>query len=135
MDTTRTYSGKEEILAAWRWGISYKDGGRPITTLGEATDAMHLAYRAFEERDQARAALGTLPQELAASQREAERLRTQCRMALDERDQAIEAFESGHEICDADLEAQKRLTRVALRSPKLIAAVVLLLIAIALFFN
>lgn len=83
---TRDYPGKDEILAAWKWGISRKDGDRPITTLGEATDAMDLAYRAFEQRDHARAALGTLPDELAAAHRTADRLRTECRRALDERD-------------------------------------------------
>jgi hypothetical protein len=79
------YPGKAEILAAWRWGISHRDQA-PITTMGEATDAMSLAYQAFRERDEARAALGSLPEELAGSKREADRLRAECRKALAERD-------------------------------------------------
>lgn len=97
----RDYPGKTEILASWRWGVSLKDDHRPITTIGEATDAMGLAYRAFEERDEARAALGTLPEALADAREErddlrnrADRLQADCLRALGERNQARAALKT-----------------------------------------
>jgi hypothetical protein len=78
------YPGKSEILAVWKWGVSKER--TPITTSGEAATAMDLAYRAFEERDKARAALDTLPEELAYAKKTCDCLRAECRRALDERD-------------------------------------------------
>jgi hypothetical protein len=142
MDTTHDYPGKTEILAAWRWGISYTDDGRPITTMGEAADAMDLAYRAFEQRDEARTRLAEVTEQLDDVHNRTERIRAEVLRALadrdtarEERDRAIDDVESGHEMCDADLEAQKQLTRVALRAPKMLAAAAVLLIALVHLFN
>lgn len=123
------YPGKDEILAAWKWGISPE--GTPVTSTSEATTAMDLALKAFEERDRAIASIGHMPEEITYLKGHAQRLRAECLRALKERDQAIEAFENAHELCDADLEAQKRSTRAALWAPKAITAVALLLLAIA----
>lgn len=94
MNISRTrssnYPGKDEILAVWKWGVSKER--TPITTSGEATTAMDLAYQAFRERDEARAALGYLPEQLEDKKRESERLRAEARRALDERNEARDAL-------------------------------------------
>lgn len=127
------YPGKSEILAAWKWGVSKEH--TPITASSEASTAMDLAYRAFVERDAARDALGHLPEENTDLRGQISRLRAECLRALAERDEAIEVFENAHELCDADLEAQKRLTRAALLAPKILATAAALLIALVLVFN
>lgn len=59
-----------------------------------------------------------------------ERLRADLERALAERDQYREDFENAHEMCDADLEAQKRDTRNA-RTGEVIATVMAVLFAAA----
>lgn len=62
-------------------------------------------------RSQLTERLGVVTGELADAYRTIDRLRAECQSALDERDRARyqEAY-AGHEICDADLEAQKHAT-------------------------
>ncbi|HLU29177.1 MAG TPA: hypothetical protein VKZ65_12110 [Glycomyces sp.] len=77
--------------------------------------------------------LGVVTAELADAYRTIDRLRAECQSALDERDRArYEEAYAGHEICDADLEAQKRATWNARVGERIAAAAAIVCAAIAI---
>ena len=82
--------------------------------------------------------LNEVTEELGGAYRTIDRLRDECRRALAERDEALRSRDLvEHEMCDADLEAQKHATWNARVGEAIaaVAAVVFAAIVIAQAFN